>query len=70
MVKNKLKPIVWNHLEKCKESVWKYKGMWETSIPLVSGQIWMIPMLPIIMNILNCMVVIKQVWDKGSYIKV
>lgn len=34
-------------IEHCKESVWKYKGMWENSpTPLVSGQTWSIRMLP------------------------
>ena len=34
-------------IQQCKESVWKYKGMWEdfSSTPLVSGQIWRIHML-------------------------
>ena len=33
-------------IEKCKESVWKYKGMWEDfPAPLVSGLIWRTRML-------------------------
>ena len=33
-------------IQHCKESVWKYKGMWEEfSDALVSGQIWSIRML-------------------------
>lgn len=33
-------------IKKCKESVWKYKSMWEdfSGTVLVSGQIWSIPM--------------------------
>ena len=41
-------------IEKCKESVWKYKGMWRISpAPLVSGLIWIIRMLPTMMTISN-----------------
>ena len=41
-------------IQQCKESVWKYKGMWE-DFPqqLVSGLIWRIHMLPTMMTILS-----------------
>ena len=39
-------------IRKCKESVWKYKGMWEDFSDTVgSGPIWRTPMLPIMTTI-------------------
>ena len=41
-------------IKKCKESVWKYKGMWKIfPKPLVSGQIWIIRMLPMMIILLS-----------------
>ena len=40
-------------IQQCKESVWKYKGMWEDFSSTVGfcGQIWKIHMSPIMMTI-------------------
>ena len=41
-------------IKKCKESVWKYKGMGRFfPKPLVSGQIWIIRMLPMMIILLS-----------------
>ena len=41
-------------IKQCKESVWKYKGMWKISPALlVSGLIWTIHMLPTTIPLLS-----------------
>ena len=59
-------------IEKCKESVWKYKGMWEdfSKRPWVSGRIWSTPTSPMTTTFIESeWWALKQIWEKGLLYK-
>ena len=73
MAKNRSKNTVWNQpfIEKCKESVWKYKGMWENFSSTVG--FWADMDNPYVTYhddyIESEWWALKQIWDKGLLYK-